>query len=77
MQLLGEGIWDKNCIFQDNIGVWYTKHSSKNIMTPFALECFESDYMEMGYEAKTAFSKITQGCGVSGSIEKCSSCQEF
>ena len=59
MQLFGEEIWGKNCIFEDKIDVWVLKMLGLGEKRPsFVLEFFKSDYMERRYGAKTAFLKI-------------------
>ena len=47
IQLLGEEIWGKNYIFQDNIELWVLKCLSKKWPT-FVLEFFKSYDLDMG-----------------------------
>ena len=59
MQLFGEEIWGKNCIFEDKIDVWVLKMLGLGEKRPsFVLEFFKSDSLERRYGAKTAFLKI-------------------
>ena len=41
---LGEDVWGKNCIYQDNIGLWIPNICLKKC-PPLVLEFFKSDYL--------------------------------
>ena len=56
-------MWDKNYIFQDDVGMWALKTFVLKVTPPFVLELFKSDYLERRYGTKTTYFKITQGVG--------------
>ena len=68
VQLLGEEIWGKICIFLDYIGVGYSKHLLQK-SDPLLSWNVSNQTMWRGNMGKTAFFKDNIGCGYS----KCSS----